>query len=162
MANCLEQNSIMYGLVRVTETTEGRDDGRGGTGKEKFCCVKWAPEDGTTPQRTPELQVFVVGQGGGGRVFIYVDPSSRGLVWRKAFQEKRRRVIGLGKEVRVNGGGISKERLASRCSLLLLGNTSKLEISDSPRGLNQVETFSPSAISVKYRRVRVAPVSFVP
>eukprot|EP00752_Nemacystus_decipiens_P005881 g5315.t1 len=56
MANCLEQNSIMYGLVRVTETTEGRDDGRGGTGKEKFCCVKWAPEDGVAPQRTPELQ----------------------------------------------------------------------------------------------------------
>lgn len=69
MANCLEQNSIMYGLVRVTETTEGRDDGRGGTGKEKFCCVKWAPEDGTTPQRTPELQVFVVGQGGGWACF---------------------------------------------------------------------------------------------
>lgn len=43
----------MYGLVRVTETFH---DGGSGS-KEKFCCVKWAPDDGPADQRTPELQV---------------------------------------------------------------------------------------------------------
>ncbi|CAM9132815.1 unnamed protein product [Hapterophycus canaliculatus] len=61
LADCLEKNSVMYGLVRVTETTKGANgssvDGVGGSSnKEKFCCVKWAPEDGPAEQRTPELQ----------------------------------------------------------------------------------------------------------
>lgn len=53
----------MYGLVRVTETTKGASGASTGgvsagtSNKEKFCCVKWAPEDGRADQRTPELQV---------------------------------------------------------------------------------------------------------
>ena len=31
--------------------------GGGVEGKEKFCCVKWAPEDAPAEQKTPELQV---------------------------------------------------------------------------------------------------------
>lgn len=67
----------MYGLVRVTETTEGRKDGREGNGKEKFCCVKWAPEDGTAPQRTPELQVSL-SQGKKGMNVVFF---CAGVVW---------------------------------------------------------------------------------
>lgn len=66
LADCLEKNSVMYGLVRVTETTKGASSSSvegeaiGGSNKEKFCCVKWAPEDGPADQRTPELQVGVM------------------------------------------------------------------------------------------------------
>ncbi|CAN0103157.1 unnamed protein product [Ectocarpus fasciculatus] len=58
LADCLEQNSVMYGLVRVTDTFQGSKDSPGGgsDSKEKFCCVKWAPDDGSADQRTPELQ----------------------------------------------------------------------------------------------------------
>lgn len=60
LADCLERNSVMYGLVRVrvTETTTGGSRGNG-NGSEKFCCVKWAPEDGSADHTTPELQVKI-------------------------------------------------------------------------------------------------------
>ncbi|CBN75265.1 expressed unknown protein [Ectocarpus siliculosus] len=47
----------MYGFVRVTETSQGTKDSAGGSGStEKFCCIKWAPDDGPAEQRTSELQ----------------------------------------------------------------------------------------------------------
>ncbi|CAM9761278.1 unnamed protein product [Ectocarpus sp. 8 AP-2014] len=61
LADCLEQNSVMYGLVRVTETFQGTKDSAGGSGSgsgstQKFCCIKWAPDDGPADQRTSKLQ----------------------------------------------------------------------------------------------------------
>lgn len=40
LAECLEEQSVMYGLVRVSDSK-----GKRGADKEKFCCVRWAPED---------------------------------------------------------------------------------------------------------------------
>lgn len=37
LAECLQAHSVLYGLVRVK-------DNMGAYEKEKFCCVRWAPE----------------------------------------------------------------------------------------------------------------------
>ncbi|CAM9743842.1 unnamed protein product [Sphacelaria rigidula] len=38
LAECLQAHSVLYGLVRVKESVGGACD------KEKFCCVRWAPD----------------------------------------------------------------------------------------------------------------------